>query len=365
MKSFFSVGFALLLLTLLTGCSEPPVPPEVQLAISQEQDLWGAGAAVYAPLGYADFVAALQVGRDQLATEQTRLVWFRDYSQVATNFRAVLALGELVRREAGQNKARQIDELLSRTSRIKERLSALRDLVKAVKDRRLNTGSLSRIEILLTEAGSFASNDNPDLALARLAEAEVLLDKTVAVIRPVLAQYIDAAKISHWKALVDEVVAESQRHGGYAIVVNKLRRQLILYKKGEVVATYPVGLGFNTIGDKLHAGDRATPEGRYQVVSKLPYSKFYRALLINYPNADDQRRFVEAKRRKLIPASAKIGGLIEIHGGGKDGTTLGCIGLNDDQMLKLFDRVEVGTPVVIVAAMSTDNLVRVALGRLK
>ncbi len=101
------------------------------------------------------------------------------------------------------------------------------------------------------------------------------------------------------------------------------------------------------------------------MVSKLPNSKYYRALLINYPNADDQRRFAEAKRKKLIPANAKIGGLIEIHGGGKDSATLGCIGLNDDKMLELFNRVEVGTPVVIVAALNTDNLVRIALGRLE
>jgi hypothetical protein len=365
MKTFFSVGLALLLLTLLTGCSEPPVPPEVQLAISQEQDLWRAGATVYAPHSYADFVAALQAGRAQLSTEQSRLVWLRDYGRVATDFRAVLVLGEQVRLEGEQNKAQRTEELLTRTSHITVRLRALRDLVNAVKDSRLNTGSLSRIEILLIEAGSFTNNNHPDLALARLAEADTLLNKTVDMIRPVLAQYIDAAQISRWKSLVDDVVAESHRHGGYAIVVNKLRRQLILYYKGAMVATYPVGLGFNTIGDKLLAGDRATPEGRYQVVSKLPNSKFYRALLINYPNGDDQRRFAEAKRRKLIPANAKIGGLIEIHGGGKDSTTLGCIGLNDGQMLKLFNRIEVGTPVVIVAAMNTDNLVRIALGRLE
>ncbi len=365
MNTFFSVGLALLFLILLPGCSEPPVPPEVQLAISQEQDLWRAGATVYAPQSYANFVAALQAGRSQFSVEQSRLVWLRDYDRVATNFRAILTLGEELQREAALNKAQKTEELLSRTSRITERLRALRDLLKAVKDSRLNTSSLARIEILLIETGSFTNNSHTDLALARLAEAEVLLNSTVDAIRPVLAQYIDAAKISRWKSLVDDVVAESQRHGGYAIVVNKLRRQLILYNKGAVVATYPVGLGFNTIGDKLHAGDRATPEGRYQVVSKLANSKFYRALLINYPNADDQRRFAEAKRRKLIPSNAKIGGLIEIHGGGKDNVTLGCIGLNDSQMLKLFDRIEVGTPVVVVAAMRTDNLVRIALERLE
>ena len=365
MKMFFYVGLTLLLLAVQTGCKEPPVPPEVQLVLDQEQDLWRAGAPVYAPNSYADFVAALKSGRDRLSAEQARLAWLRDYESLSTHLRATLALGEQVRREIEQNKAHQTARLLLQTTRLNGRLHALRDLVTVVKDSRLNTGRLARIEVLLAEAKSFSTNSHPELALARLSEAETLLDKTVDVIRPILAQYIDVAKISRWKSLVDDVVAESRRRGGYAIVVNKLRRQLVLYNKGMVAATYPVGLGFNPIGDKLYAGDRATPEGRYRVVSKLANSKFYRALLINYPNADDQRRFAEAKRKRLIPANARIGGLIEIHGGGKDGATLGCIGLNDDKILELFNRVEVGTPVVIVAAMSGDNLVRIALGRLE
>jgi hypothetical protein len=365
MKIVIAVGLSLLLLTMLTGCSEPPVPPEIQLALSQEQDLWRAGAPVYAPNSYAEFLAALKLSRDQFAVEQSRLTWFRDYEIVSANFRGVLAKGEQVRRELLQNQAQQSNELITRTARVTEQLSALRDLTAAVKDSRLKTSGLTRIEILLAEAKRFAATGQPEVALVRLGEAEILLDKTISVIRPTLTKYIDERQIAGWKALVDDVVAESRRQGKYAIVVNKLRRQLILYNKGLVVATYPIGLGFNPVGDKLYAGDRATPEGRYEIVSKLPNSKFYRALLINYPNAEDQRRFAEAKRKKLIPAKARIGGLIEIHGGGKDGATLGCIGLNDPQMLELFNRIEVGTPVVIVAAMSTDNLIRIALGRLE
>jgi hypothetical protein len=33
-------------------------------------------------------------------------------------------------------------------------------------------------------------------------------------------------------------------------------------------------------------------------------------------------------------------------------------------MLELYNYTEVGTPVLIVAAMKNDNLVRIALGRL-
>lgn len=365
MKTLLSVGLTFLLLIVLTACSEPPVPPEIQQATGLAEDLRRSGADVYAPRSFREMAALLDAGHDRLTVEQDRLAWFRDYREVAETFRAALARGEQARSEMLQSKARQTRELQDRSAGMAARLQALRDLAAAVKDSRLNTGNLVRIEVLLSEARSFTMNSQPDLALERLGEADVLLGKTVSRIRPILAQFVDAEKIATWKTMVDEAVAESRRRGGQAIVVNKLRRQLLLYNRGVVIATYPVGLGFKPIGDKLYAGDRATPEGRYEVVSKLPNSAYYRALLINYPNDEDRRRFAEAKRKKLIPANASIGGLIEIHGGGKDGATLGCIGLNDPQMLDLFNRVEVGTPVVIVAAMNNDNLVSMALGKLQ
>lgn len=365
MKAFFSIGLALLILTALTGCSEPPAPPEIQLVLDQEQDLWRAGANLHAPTSYEHFLVALKTARQGYTAELARPRWFRDYKAISSNLQVILAQGEQVRREIEESKAEQARELLGRSSRISERLHALRDLIKAVKDSRLNSGRLSRIEILLEEAGKLAANDQPEHALGRLEDAELLLDKTVAVIRPILSQYIDAGQISRWKSLVDEVVTESRRRDSYAIVVNKLGRQLVLYKKGKVMASYTVGLGFKPIGDKLYAGDQATPEGRYQVVSKLPNSKYYRALLLNYPNAEDQRRFAEAKLKGKVPQNARIGGLIEIHGGGKESATLGCIGLDNDKILELFNRIEVGTPVVIVGALKSDNLVRIALGQLE
>lgn len=366
MKALTVAGLVFLLLMAMTGCSEPPLPPEVQLVLNQAEDLRRSGADPDALVSYAEFLAALQESGGLLASEQARLTWLRDYASVAASYRATLAQGEEVRRQLEQLRRQQDMELLERSVRIRERLHALRALNEAIRDKRLNkAGNLARIEVLLTEADRFASQSLPADALARLAGAEALLNETVESIRPMLSSYVDKAQIARWKALVDDVIAENRRRGGYAIVINKLRRQLVLYHKGAVTATYPVGLGFKPIGDKLYAGDRATPEGRYQVTAKLPNSTYYRALLINYPNAEDQRRFAEARRRKLIPANATIGGAIEIHGGGKDSVTLGCIGLEDKHMLDLFNRIQIGTPVVIVGATSSDNLVRLALGRLQ
>ena len=138
-------------------------------------------------------------------------------------------------------------------------------------------------------------------------------------------------------------------------MVNKLDRELTLYKSGQQVKTYPAGMGINYLNDKLYAGDRATPEGEYRIIRKLPASKFYKAMLINYPNEEDERQFALAKQRGQLSKNARIGGLIEIHGGGTVGLTYGCVALDDRHIQELYNTVEVGTPVVIIGALSANN----------
>jgi len=104
MNMLFSAGIALLL-SVLTGCSEQPVPPEVQLAFSQAEDLRRAGAAVYAPDSYAGYLASIQSGREQLAVERSRPAWFREYAGVAAGFHETLVRGEQVAGELVRNQS--------------------------------------------------------------------------------------------------------------------------------------------------------------------------------------------------------------------------------------------------------------------
>jgi L,D-peptidoglycan transpeptidase YkuD (ErfK/YbiS/YcfS/YnhG family) len=54
-----------------------------------------------------------------------------------------------------------------------------------------------------------------------------------------------------------------------------------------------------------------------------------------------------------LPRSAKIGGLIEIHGDGGRGVdwTEGCVALTDSEMDIVFKVAKEGTPVTIVGSM--------------
>jgi murein L,D-transpeptidase YafK len=220
---------------------------------------------------------------------------------------------------------------------------------------------LAKASLLTDEAESLAGREKYAEAEERLKRADTFLQITKEVITPALKRFVDQGQIAFWRRKVDETIRESRVRGGYAIVVSKVDRQLYLYKAGRLVKTYEVGLGSRSISDKLCAGDRATPEGKYRVTKKLAQSRYYKALLINYPNEEDRREFALAKRRGAIPRRVGIGGLIEIHGGGKDGQTYGCVALDDHHMAELYALADVNTPVTIVGARDYENSVTQAM----
>ena len=346
---------ALLALSVLAGCSEPPLPAEVDLAVSQDQNLWKVGVPRFAPREYEEYAAALRAGQELLTAERSKFIWFQDYDPLAKYFGDVIVQGEQVRTAALTVKARETTDLSLQILKIGDRLRVLRNLADDVRDKKLSTRSMARAETLLNEAKGHVKNGDWTKARQVISEASLNVDSAVKSTRQMVARFADGKQISHWRGQVANAVQRSRAQGSYLIVVNKLDRELTLYKSGQQVKTYPAGMGINYLADKLYSGDRATPEGEYRIIRKLPASKFYKALLINYPNEEDQQRFAEAKRRGEISKRTQIGGLIEIHGGGTVGLTNGCVALDDRHIQELYNTVDVGTPVVIVGALSANN----------
>ena len=118
-------------------------------------------------------------------------------------------------------------------------------------------------------------------------------------------------------------------------------------------------------GSSINPDHWRTPEGTFFVVKKNPYSRFYKALVVNYPTAEDARRgykqgliskgqhdaIVRAENNfNMPPMTTPLGGMIEIHG---DGTgagsnwTQGCVAVHNTHIDKLWAWVDVGTPIII------------------
>ncbi|MXW15081.1 MAG: murein L,D-transpeptidase [Rhodothermaceae bacterium] len=155
------------------------------------------------------------------------------------------------------------------------------------------------------------------------------------------------------------------------ILVSKRRKQVILHQGMRVLSEFRADFGYNAYSDKNIRGSEEdpdqwrTPEGVFYVVKKNPYSKFYRAFLLNYPNAEDAERgkrdglisqkdyeaiMLAEKRGTPPPMGTILGGFIEIHGNGTglaSNWTEGCVAVRDEDMDFMWSYVREGTPVVI------------------
>jgi L,D-peptidoglycan transpeptidase YkuD (ErfK/YbiS/YcfS/YnhG family) len=174
-----------------------------------------------------------------------------------------------------------------------------------------------------------------------------------------MQRYTSEAQIILWEQWVNHTIRWSTTTSGTAVIVLKAPRRLLVYQRGRIIADYPVSLGFSALADKLYEGDGATPEGQFHVIRKKvgPGTRYYKALLLDYPTVTHRQRFRAAQAKGLLSLNRSIGSLIEIHGESpdKEDTTSGCIALENTAMDQMFDRTKTGTPVTIVGALNTNN----------
>lgn len=213
---------------------------------------------------------------------------------------------------------------------------------------------ISKGKLLLSEAQVAFENKLFIEADKKLSDAEKLLNNAHTVANRLIKDYFEHHK--QWKAWMEQTIAESKQKNIPVIIVDKFASKCFVYKNGNKIAEFDAELGKNWVGDKRQRGDHATPEGRYKITQKKEgrATKYYKALLINYPNDDDKQRFQSEIANGSLPRNTHIGGLIEIHGHGGKGAdwTEGCVALTDSDMDKLYKMVSVGTPVTIIGSIA-------------
>ena len=135
------------------------------------------------------------------------------------------------------------------------------------------------------------------------------------------------------------------------VLVRKKERKLYLYTGHDVVKSYKIALGKEPVGQKQREGDSRTPEGLYTLDWRNPNSRFFRSIHVSYPNVVQAR---SAKEAGIDP-----GGAIMIHGQPSDWSerikltfnhkdwTEGCIAVENQDMLEIWDLVRDGTPIKI------------------
>lgn len=140
------------------------------------------------------------------------------------------------------------------------------------------------------------------------------------------------------------------------IIVDKSDYELQVYDEEGWYATYPVVFGNKSLGDKMMEGDRKTPEGTFRIVNKRPHQKWHRIMGLDYPTRESWQKFNQRKAQGLIPANAKIGGGIAIHGTWPNDNivvddftnwTNGCVSLKNEDLDELDGYLPIGTKVTI------------------
>jgi hypothetical protein len=340
---------------LLAVTSHRPVPPEVKEAKLQDASLRGAGSTIYTPGDYQEYQIAYQEANLKFHKEMEKLVWFRQYRKVADDFKKLLEEGERLRDKIERKKKNKAASVLKRLTQKKDRINDLKALTLKMNEGRMARGFLVKAELAWEEARSTYEKGNYPEAGKILQRVDKHLGQARAVLNNVLDRYKDNIRIAQWIKWIKDTLDDSKKNGTTAVIVDKIHRELTLYMKGEPFKTYKIGLGSNGLDNKLYAGDNATPEGKYHVIKKHPSSRYYKALLLDYPNQEDRKQFELAQKNGLIPKKASIGGWIEIHGGGKAFMTQGCVSLENEDMDEVFKYANIGTPVTIVGSIGPPH----------
>lgn len=176
---------------------------------------------------------------------------------------------------------------------------------------------------------------------------------------------------------------QAQRANGYdvgsylpeaasSITIDTVRRRMIV-KSGSSLDVFRVALGPAPDDPKQFEGDGRTPRGRYTVCNRFRADRFHRFLALSYPSPQDAKRGLA--KQLLSPLDFKVildshgngkcpswdtslGGHIGIHGWGQNETiasrhaagddwTDGCIGVTNVEIEGIYERIYVGTPVIV------------------
>ncbi|WP_349672274.1 L,D-transpeptidase [Lacrimispora sp.] len=151
---------------------------------------------------------------------------------------------------------------------------------------------------------------------------------------------------------------------GVSIYVSKRLKILSLKQNGTLIGEYPVSIGASSSdGNKKVEGDMRTPSGQFYVCTRNDKSVAYLALGLSYPGVEDANRgfeqgiITQEQRDEIIDANLNgqqppwetaLGGAIMIHGCRvPDGTTHGCVAVDNDVMDVLWSYCNLGVPVTI------------------
>ncbi len=365
LTSFTLVG---ILSMSVSGCVET-VPEELVEAIeSIDRDLVTLRASDITPEAYSKFSRQWIGLRGRIQSEENIVRWPWEDNELETDLEALQVEGTQLVADVNSRIQAQRTTAEIKLAKIEQRLRLLNTRVGDIGSRVVLGEHPVETEVHVKQARLFLEQGQFEHSIQASERAGKILLTQTALLTNELGRYADDDLIAAWRESAQRTIDWSRTHRAQAIVVSKADRVLMLYKNGRKVLTYPIRLGSRGIRAKQHYGDGATPEGEYRIQRKRGpgQTPYFRALILDYPNIDDRRRFEEAQKAGLIPKSQHMPGLIQLHGiaQGISDQPYGSIVLDNPQIAQLFEQVAVGTPVNIVGALESQNSISLVLADL-
>ena len=352
----------------LGGCVET-VPEELVEAIeSLDRDLTTLRASDVTPEAYSKFSRQWIALKGRVRSEENIVRWPWEDNELETDLEALQVEATQLVSDVNSRIQAQRTTAETKLAKIEQRLRLMNTRVGDIGSRVVLGEHPVETEVHVKQARLFLEQGQFEHSIQASERAGQTLLTQTALLTNELGRYADDDLIAAWRESAQRTINWSRTHRAQAIVVSKADRVLTLYKNGRKVLTYPIRLGSRGIRAKQHYGDGATPEGEYRIQRKRGpgQTPYFRALILDYPNVDDRRRFETAQKAGLIPKSQHMPGLIQLHGiaQGISDQPYGSIVLDNPQIAQLFDQVAVGTPVNIVGALESQNSISLVLADL-
>ena len=360
LKLIFFVIFIVLLAAISYAAyrytNNPTPNKEIKAAIETISQARKSEANKYAKKKLEASDNALKLAMKEWKLQNNKMIVSRDYTQVRILANKATELGKQAKQEATFEKDSISGKIKKQLERIQHQLNEFEKNYKNLPLPISIFEKISRAHIKYKEASSdFKKTEYID-ANAAAQEAEKILTPTLKAAKDKLEVYFKSYPT--WKKNA-QLARQQSANGQIVVLISKFESTCSVLKSGKIIAEYNAEFGSNWMSHKTMMGDNATPEGVYKITLKKngKKTKYYKALLLDYPNDDDKEKFKLSKKNGAISKKTKIGDLIQIHGQGGKGVnwTEGCIALEDKDMDKLCNLVNENTQVIIIGTEKPLN----------
>lgn len=353
-------SFVFLVITICVIIVSQRELPNDDLRLAREalSEAKEAEADVYSESKYNQAVQTYETAMKGWSRENDRFILVRDYVYVISSARKSKKIAD----ESKEESIAKADDLSKNVDAafvaMEKKIELYKKLFKNLPIPKSVFDAHNKSKMFFSESKIAQGNGKLKDAEILFKKAEIYCNHANVAAAKMLRDYFN--DYGRWKNLANDAIAAS-RGGNKVILVDKVAHVLYVYQSGKAIRSYDVEFGPNWMAHKERAGDKATPEGNYHITKKKERGSttYHKAMLIDYPNADDRARFAQKKRQGIISRGAGIGNLIEIHGNGGRGFdwTSGCVGMRDRDIDDLYRLVGSGTRVTIVGSIEPLSVI--------